>query len=143
MPTTALNPATERLSFLLVRMQPLRAVIEFLSHQLTKPVAGPINDGHPVVIFPGLATDGSAVAPLRADCQALGHDVVDWGKGCNTGPKGDVETWLSGPQERVSPSLSRFPLPLLTPTDAVPRPRQAANRLPREHRGARHCNPLP
>ena len=46
-------------------------------------------------MFPGLASDGKAMAPLRKHCAALGYDSIDWGRGFNTGPKGDVDTWLS------------------------------------------------
>lgn len=53
-------------------------------------------DGHPVVMFPGLASDGKALAPLRKHCTALGYDPIDWGRGINTGPQGDAGTWLSG-----------------------------------------------
>ena len=54
----------------------------------------PKGDGHAVVIFPGLASDGHAVAPLRAFCEELGYAAYDWGRGFNTGPEGDVEAWL-------------------------------------------------
>jgi pimeloyl-ACP methyl ester carboxylesterase len=56
------------------------------------PVA--IGDGHPVVFFPGMATDGTTMAPLRKYCASLGYTAVDWGRGYNTGPKGDLDNWL-------------------------------------------------
>ncbi len=55
----------------------------------------PRGDGHPVVVFPGLASDGRAVAPLVGYLKRLGYAAVDWGRGFNTGPRGDVDAWLA------------------------------------------------
>ena len=57
--------------------------------------AGALGDGHPVIIFPGLGGDSSTVAPLRNHCESLGYKAVDWGLGYNTGPKGDLDTWMA------------------------------------------------
>lgn len=46
------------------------------------------------MIFPGLGGHGGSVATLRAHCRALGYDAFDWGQGFNTGPQGDLDTWL-------------------------------------------------
>ncbi len=78
--------------------EPARALVEWLS-QAWRPAADrqpalPAGDGHPVVIYPGLATDGLAVRPLRNHCRALGYAAFDWGQGFNTGPQGDVDRWL-------------------------------------------------
>jgi pimeloyl-ACP methyl ester carboxylesterase len=51
-------------------------------------------DGHPVIIFPGLAADGKSVAPLRRHCESLGYSALDWGRGYNVGPKGDIERFM-------------------------------------------------
>lgn len=51
-------------------------------------------DGHPVVIFPGLGAHGGSVATLREHCRLLGYDAFDWGRGFNTGPRGDLDAWL-------------------------------------------------
>ena len=53
-------------------------------------------DGHPVIVFPGLGTDESALASLRELCHSLGHRVYDWGRGFNAGPRGDIDAWFEG-----------------------------------------------
>jgi pimeloyl-ACP methyl ester carboxylesterase len=98
----------QRPSIRLFGVEPWRAALEFVSHKLAAPEATPVGDGHPVVIFPGLGTDGTAVAPLRAHCAALGYAAFDWGEGFNTGPKGDVDQWLGELASRVSTSLRDF-----------------------------------
>jgi len=80
------------LSFL--SMEPLRAVIEYASLQLMNTASLPLGDGHPVVIFPGLASDQNSTAPLKDFCSRLGYTTYDWGLGINTGPKGDVDAWI-------------------------------------------------
>ena len=99
----------ERPSLALFGIEPLRAAFEYASHQVspapTTPAAG---DGHPVIIFPGMGTDGSAVAPLRRYCRSLGYQAVDWGRGFNLGPKGDIDAWLSDLQDHTSELLSGF-----------------------------------
>jgi pimeloyl-ACP methyl ester carboxylesterase len=54
----------------------------------------PPGDGHPVVIFPGLAADSLSTRPLRQLCEQLGYATYDWGRGQNTGPEGDPESWF-------------------------------------------------
>lgn len=83
------RPALSQLGY-----EPWRAAWEFLAHTMgRKPVA--IGDGHPVIIFPGMGTDGRAVAPLRKHCDSLGYTALDWGRGYNTGPQGNLDAWLS------------------------------------------------
>jgi len=86
--------SVQRPSLALLGAEPFRAALEFACHKLgtsddTKP-----GDGHPVVIFPGLGADGRSVATLRAHCRSLGYDAFDWGRGFNTGPQGDLDSWL-------------------------------------------------
>jgi hypothetical protein len=64
-----------------------------------------------VVIFPGLASDGHAVAPLRAHCQRLGYAAMDWGRGWNTGPDGDVDAWLQALADDLDVLLGDDPVP--------------------------------
>jgi Alpha/beta hydrolase family len=108
MPTATKPASVNRPSIILLGTEPLRAAIEFVSHKMNRPEVTSIGDGHPVVIFPGLGTDGSAVAPLRAHCEALGYTAFDWGQGFNTGPRGDVDQWLSELASNVSLSLQPF-----------------------------------
>ena len=97
MPSTA-GPVISPPSLTLLGTEPWRAAMEFLAfkaNELKPKKTPPAGDGHPVIIFPGLATDGSAVAPLRDYCESLGYTAIDWGKGYNTGPKGDIAPWLA------------------------------------------------
>lgn len=92
--TTAVTTPIDSPSLALLAAEPLRAAFEFLSHQLAPQVRADEGDGHPVLIFPGLAADGSSVAPLREHCRSLGYTAFDWGRGYNTGPQGDLDAWL-------------------------------------------------
>lgn len=78
----------------LLGAEPFRAAMELAWHQFAMSDDAKPGDGHPVVIFPGLGSDGSSVATLRAHCRALGYDAFDWGQGFNTGPQGDLDVWL-------------------------------------------------
>lgn len=81
-------------SLRLLSLEPLRALLEFTSLQFMSKAGLPRGDGHPVVVFPGLATDAHLTAPLRRFCEELGYAVHDWGLGINRGPFGDVQCWL-------------------------------------------------
>jgi pimeloyl-ACP methyl ester carboxylesterase len=108
--STSMQPVS-RPSIALLGREPWRAAYEFLTFKLTPRPPGPSGDGHPVVIFPGLGTDGAAVSPLRAHCQQLGYEAFDWGEGFNTGPRGDVHTWLEGLALRISSTLLGYEQP--------------------------------
>lgn len=82
-------------SLALLGVEPFRAVIEYGAMQLMDREALPEGDGHPVIIFPGLAADKRSLVPLRNCCEALGYAVYDWEQGFNTGPQGDIDEWLS------------------------------------------------
>ena len=84
-----------RPSIALLGTEPWRAAAEFVSFKLQRKPRLKTGDGHPVVIFPGMAMDGHAVAPLRDYCQSLGYTAFDWGQGFNTGPQGDPNVWLT------------------------------------------------
>jgi len=83
-----------RPSLALFGIEPWRAALEYVSHKLVVDDVQPTGDGHPVIIFPGLGTDGSTVAPLRKYCSSLGYAAMDWGLGRNTGPSGKLDDWL-------------------------------------------------
>lgn len=102
----AATPSIRRPSLGLLCAEPLRAATEFARHKFAKAYDGKPGDGHPVVIFPGLGTDGKSVATMRARCQALGYDAFDWGQGFNTGPKGDLDEWLHALKARIVDRLS-------------------------------------
>lgn len=82
-------------SLALLGVEPFRAVIEYAGMHLMDREALPEGDGHPVIIFPGLAADRRSLVPLRNCCEALGYAVYDWEQGFNTGPKGDIDEWLN------------------------------------------------
>lgn len=85
----------------LLLAEPVRAALEFAAYQVMRDVALPRGDGHVVVIFPGLATNGHITRPLESFCQRLGYEAYDWGMGLNVGPQGDVSEWLDALAQRV------------------------------------------
>ena len=101
--------AITRPSLALFGIEPLRAALEFATHQVSRAEARPdAGDGHPVIIFPGMGTDGTAVAPLRRHCQSLGYEALDWGRGFNKGPQGDIDAWLTDLKAHIAELLSGF-----------------------------------
>jgi len=81
-------------SLMLLGFEPLRAALEFVGMRSMDRKALPMGDGHAVVIFPGLASDHQAIAPLKTLCRDLGYAAFDWGRGWNSGPQGNVDNWL-------------------------------------------------
>ena len=99
-----------RPSLKLLGSEPWRAAAEFVSFKLKRrPALTLAGDGHPVIIFPGMASDGRAVAPLRKYCQSLGYNALDWGRGFNTGPQGDVDNWMQKLADEISQTLQVYP----------------------------------
>ena len=90
----------------LLGVEPLRAVLEYASMRFMDRASLPPGDGHPVVIFPGLATDRRATEPLKDFCEELGYTAYDWGRGFNTGPVGDVDQWLDELSDHVADLVS-------------------------------------
>jgi pimeloyl-ACP methyl ester carboxylesterase len=97
----------QRPGLLLLGTEPFRAAAEFAWQKFSKLDISKDGDGHPVIIFPGLGTDGRSVATLRAHCRTLGYDAVDWGQGFNTGPKGNLDDWLKVLKLQVADLLDR------------------------------------
>ncbi len=108
---SAASAGIHRPALSLLVAEPFRAALDFASHQLAKPARAASGDGHPVVIFPGLGTDGKSVAGVRDHCRALGYAALDWGRGFNTGPRGDLDAWLSGLRQHVTQLLQPYPQP--------------------------------
>lgn len=96
----------QRPSLALLGVEPFRAAMEFARHRFANSEATKPGDGHPVVIFPGLGADGGSVATLRDHCRSLGYEAFDWGQGFNTGPRGDLDTWLEALKSQVTDLLS-------------------------------------
>ncbi len=97
--------APARPSWSLLGTEPWRAATEWLAHALDRASPPTPGDGHPVIVFPGLASDGRALAPLRDHCARLGYQAMDWGRGLNVGPKGDLDEWLFGLAEELRDRL--------------------------------------
>ncbi len=97
-----------RPSLALLSSEPWRAAMEFMSLKLRRNKPTATGDGHPVIIFPGLATDAKAVAPLLRHCKALGYEAMDWGRGFNRGPQGDVDAWTKELADDIAGLISPF-----------------------------------
>lgn len=100
--STAVFPFSLAPSLGLLGIEPLRAAFEYAGMNLMDRTRLPAGDGHPVVFFPGLATDRRALAPLRNCCEKLGYDVHDWELGFNTGPSGGLDEWMQGLAHHVA-----------------------------------------
>lgn len=85
----------------LLGLEPLRAAWEYAHMRLLDASGFPRGDGHTVVVFPGLASDKHATAPLTSFCEGLGYEAYDWGRGFNTGPRGEPNGWLDELAEHV------------------------------------------
>lgn len=85
----------------LLGIEPLRALLELAGMHLMNQDAFAPGDGHPVVIFPGLASDSLSTKPLKSLCDKLGYTAYDWARGLNTGPEGDLDDWLDELSEHV------------------------------------------
>jgi pimeloyl-ACP methyl ester carboxylesterase len=94
-------------SLALFAAEGLRATWEYARMRLMDRSALPRGDDHTVMLFPGLAAGPETTAPLREFCEELGYDACDWGRGRNTGPRGDVTQWLDELAREVRASLQR------------------------------------
>jgi pimeloyl-ACP methyl ester carboxylesterase len=108
------SPDVARPSLTLLGTEPLRAAVEYARHRLRPRPPAPNGNGHPVILFPGLGSDGLALMPLRDYCNSLGYHAMDWQMGRNTGPEGDLENWLDmladNTRELISPFRRRATL---------------------------------
>jgi hypothetical protein len=75
-------------------LEPMRAAIEYAGMRCMDRAALPCGDGHPVLVFPGLASGERSIAPLVSCCAGLGYAARGWGRGHNIGPRGHIEAWL-------------------------------------------------
>lgn len=107
-----MNPRSDAApSLVLLGCEPVRAALELVSSRLFASRRSPEGDGHPVVIFPGLGANGFAMTILRDHCRALGYEAIDWGRGFNTGPRGNLEAWLGDLTHDVESLLDAHPQP--------------------------------
>ena len=85
-----------RLPLSLLGTEPWCAGLKFLTFKVNGVRPGKRmlpGDEHPVIIYPGLATDSSAIAPLRDYCESLGYKTLDWGRASTPVPGA---TWTAG-----------------------------------------------
>ena len=99
-------------SWALLGIEPLRAAMEYASCRLMDRSGYPPGDGHPVIVFPGLAADAQSIAPLVGFCHGLGYAARDWGRGLNTGPIGDIDRWLDALAADVEALVADMPAPV-------------------------------
>jgi predicted alpha/beta hydrolase family esterase len=109
--TAALAPSL-RPSLRLLGTEPARACVDALRLLRSPPVAR-VGDGHAVVVFPGLATDGGALWPLRRHLKQAGFNAMDWGQGRNIGPRGELEAWLAALATSVRERAGPGPISLV------------------------------
>jgi hypothetical protein len=84
----------------LLATEPLRALFDYVAGRIgAQPL--PVGDGHPVVVYPGLAGGAFTTAHLRRFLKESGFTVHDWAGGINTGPDGLFDDWLAGLEQRV------------------------------------------
>ena len=95
--------------WMLLGTEPVRAAIEYLRMRSMDIASLPRGDGHPVVIFPGLAANEVSTGPLVRMCRQLGYAAGDWGRGFNTGPRGDVAAWLDDLARHVDTLAAAHP----------------------------------
>jgi hypothetical protein len=89
-------------SWTFLGVEPFRAALEYARMHMMDKSSLPAGDGHPVVIFPGLASDQNSIGPLKDFCRHIGYTAYDWGRGCNVGPKGNQDEWIEGLAQTVS-----------------------------------------
>jgi pimeloyl-ACP methyl ester carboxylesterase len=108
----ALDPAAleaTRPPLALFGSEPLRAAYELVCHTLSDALPEGDCDGHPVLVIPGLGSDGLALAPLRKFCASRGYPTLDWEYGRNLGPRGDIDEWLADLAAHVERLLAPYP----------------------------------
>jgi hypothetical protein len=80
---------------LLTALEPFLAIRDYLAGHMHWRDLSVQGDDHPVLIYPGLALNGSSTADLRVRLRQLGYAVYDWNQGYNYGPGIDFDRWLS------------------------------------------------
>jgi pimeloyl-ACP methyl ester carboxylesterase len=77
-----------------------RAPLELWASVLSFPILRqcPRGDGHPVLVFPGLAAGDFSTFPMRRFLESLGYPTYGWMQGLNAGPRHGV---LAGCKERI------------------------------------------
>lgn len=100
MPAT--SPALRKPPVGMLTLEPLRAAIEYARLRCANDESVRQGDGHAVVLFPGLGANQDYMVPLARFCERLGYPTFHWGRGRNTGPKGDPLRWVHALAREVS-----------------------------------------
>ncbi len=95
-------------SALLLALEPLRAVSDYVAGMMSPVKSLPRGDGHPVIVFPGFAASGAATADFRSRLQQLGYAIHDWEQGINQGPDADFDQWLALLGEQLQQIHARY-----------------------------------
>ena len=86
--------------FSLLVTEPVRALFDYCAARVGRP-AQAIGDGHPVIVYPGLAGGAMSTSHLRRFLSDSGFSAHDWEGGINTGPDGEFDDWLETFETRV------------------------------------------
>ena len=92
-----------------------RAPIEFVSLLAALPWLArlPRGDGHPVMVFPGMAPSDLTTVPLRRFLRSLGYVAQAWGQGFNFGPRRGVLERCARRRARALADRHRQPVSLI------------------------------
>ncbi|MGF6571613.1 hypothetical protein ABH945_003734 [Paraburkholderia sp. GAS333] len=81
-------------SAFLLALEPLRAISDYFAGLTASSISLPRGDGHPVLFFPGLGSDGTATKAMRDRLCGLDYDVHDWDQGVNQWPEDNLDGFL-------------------------------------------------
>ena len=81
-------------NWMLLGMEPVRSAFEYVRMRRMSVASLPSGDGHPVIVFPGLAGNHHSIGSMLRLCKRLGYAARDWGLGINTGPRGELDAWM-------------------------------------------------
>jgi pimeloyl-ACP methyl ester carboxylesterase len=91
---TFMTPPISAPHWTLLGTEPVRSAFEYVRMRWANMTALPRGDGHPVIVFPGLASNHHSIGSMLRLCKHLGYAAHDWGRGINTGPRGELDAWL-------------------------------------------------
>jgi hypothetical protein len=81
-------------NWMLLGTEPVRSAFEYVRMRRMSVTSLPSGDGHPVVVFPGLAANHHSIGSMLRLCKRLGYAACDWGLGINKGPRGELDAWM-------------------------------------------------
>lgn len=96
----------------LLALEPLRAISDYLAGLAPPSEPLPRGDGHPVLVFPGLGVSGCVTEDLRQRLQTLDYEVHDWEQGVNQWPEHDFDEFLRSLGEQLRRIFARDKCPV-------------------------------